>query len=142
MMMIYVGRLGPFLLGVIFQLDFSLDVLTMSKLNYSKPIVPTCIVVKFGICVKKTTINRLRVAYNNCLRKLLGLPRSCSASAMCVYNSIPSFGELCRKSIYNFIQRIQSSTNVLVSSVCNTFIYRSALWQHWAGQLYLPPVII
>ena len=52
---------------------------------------------------KKSSFNKVRVAYNNCFRMLFKLPRACSASHMFVYNSVLSFGELLRKSVYNFI---------------------------------------
>ena len=40
---------------------------------------------------KKCTFIKLRVAYNNCFRKLLRLPWSCSASAMFVHNYVVYF---------------------------------------------------
>ncbi len=39
-------------------------------------------------------INKLRVAYNNGLRRLMNLPYNNSASDMFVYLNVPSFGEL------------------------------------------------
>ena len=42
----------------------------------------------------KTAMKNLKVAYNNSLRRLLGLPSHNSASAMFVNLNIPSFGEL------------------------------------------------
>ena len=67
---------------------------------------------------KKCTINKLRVAYNNCFRKLLRLPRSCIASAMFVHHFVASFGEILRKMVYGFICRIESSHyNVLLKNI-------------------------
>ena len=46
----------------------------------------------------KTALTKLKIAYNNSLRKLLGLPKYNSASEMFFVNlGIPSFGELLRK---------------------------------------------
>ena len=47
-------------------------------------------------------MNKLRIAYNNSLRRLLNIPKYNSASEMFVCLNIPSFGELLRKSIFNF----------------------------------------
>ena len=38
----------------------------------------------------KTALTNLRIAYNNSLRKLLGIPKYNSASEMFVYLNIPS----------------------------------------------------
>ena len=46
--------------------------------------------------------HRLRVAYNNSCRILLGLPMRCSASQMLVYSEVPSFGEIVRKQCYSW----------------------------------------
>ena len=40
------------------------------------------------------TLKTLRIAYNNSLRKLLGIPKYNSASEMFVCLNIPSFDEL------------------------------------------------
>ena len=45
----------------------------------------------------KAAMKNLKVAYNNSLRRLLGLPSHNSASGMFVNLNIPSFGELLRK---------------------------------------------
>ena len=47
----------------------------------------------------KRRMNRLRVSYNNSMRRLFNLHYRCSASAMFVYGNISSFGELRRKYI-------------------------------------------
>ena len=50
----------------------------------------------------KAAIKNLKVAYNNSLRRLLGLPCHNSASGMFVNLNIPCFGELLRKYVYSF----------------------------------------
>ena len=54
-------------------------------------------------------MKNLKVAYNNSLRRLLGLPSHNSASSMFVNLNIPSFGELLRKYVYNFRNRLETS---------------------------------
>ena len=51
---------------------------------------------------KKTTFSKMRVAYNNVYRKILGVSSCSSASAMFVTNDIPNFEAFLRKSIYSF----------------------------------------
>ena len=50
---------------------------------------------------------------------------------MFVFNDVPSFNELWRKSIYGFRQRVDNSLNKVVSSVANTSLLRSQLRKHW-----------
>ena len=60
----------------------------------------------------KTTMNKLRIAYYNSLRRLLNIPKYNSASEMFVCLNIPSFGELLRrKSIFNFFTRLNCNNN-------------------------------
>ena len=59
-------------------------------------------------------MNKLRIAYNNSLRRLLNIPKRSSASEMFVYLNIPSFGELLRQNIRSFIDRIKNCKNNLI----------------------------
>ena len=86
----------------------------------------------------KNAKKNLKVAYNNSLRRLLGLPShktwSCfidlvsicankeiynniSASSMFVNLNIPSFGELIRKYVYNFRNTLETSDNVIIRGI-------------------------
>ena len=49
----------------------------------------------------KTALTKLKIAYNNSLRRLLGLPKYNSASEMFVNLGILSFGELLRKFVFS-----------------------------------------
>ena len=53
-----------------------------------------------------TSIKKLKIAYNNGLRRLLNLPKYNSASEMFVNLNIPSFSELLRKLVFRFKNRI------------------------------------
>ena len=59
-------------------------------------------------------MKKLKVAYNNSLRRLLGLPSHNSASGMFVNLNIPSFGELLRKYMYTFRNRLETNENIIV----------------------------
>ena len=54
----------------------------------------------------KTALTKLKIAYNNNLHRLLGLPEYNSASEMFVNLNILSFGELLRKFVFSFKTRI------------------------------------
>jgi hypothetical protein len=85
----------------------------------------------------KYTMNKLRVAYNNCLRMFLGYSRYCSASGMCVENDLMSFDELIRKSVYGFWNRVNSNQNILVKYVSNcTYLWAGAIHNEWRAKLY------
>ena len=82
-------------------------------------------------------MNKLRVCYNNCLRRLLNIPRFYSASEMFVSLNIKSFGELMRQEVFNFIQRLKNSGNVIISCIIDSYIsIYSTIWKWWIKILY------
>ena len=103
--------------------------------NYLKLFALKCIVVIFGLVSRNDTLNKLRVAYNNCLRRLMSIPKFCSASQMFVYLDVRSFGEIRRKMVFIFIDRLKKSDNGLIKSV-NTMCFNCNLQQYWRGILY------
>ena len=54
-----------------------------------------------------TAMRRLRLAYNNSLRRLLGIPKNNRANRMPVQLNIKSFDELLRNYIHSFMNRLQ-----------------------------------
>ena len=54
---------------------------------------------------------------NNSLRRLLGLPGHNSASAMIINLNIPSLGELLRKYVYSFRNRLETSDNIIIHGI-------------------------
>ena len=67
-----------------------------------------------------TAMRKLRIAYNNSLRRLLGIPKYNSASEMFVHLNIKSFGELFRK--YVFQIKVLNKGG-LFPLFCSTFIW-------------------
>ena len=75
----------------------------------------------------KTMIRKLIVEYNNCLRRLLGIPLSNSASGMFFNLNIQYFGDIHHNYINGFIVRVnnyndtfvQSGKNVIYSPILN-----------------------
>ena len=64
-----------------------------------------------GMLIRNFFNSKLKIAYNNNLRRLLGLPKYNSASEMFVNLNILSFGELLRKFVFCFKTRISVSHN-------------------------------
>ena len=58
-----------------------------------------------------TAMRRMRIAYNNSLRRLLGIPQHNSASGMYVQLNTKSLGELLISYIHSFMNRLQCSNN-------------------------------
>ena len=76
-------------------------------------------------------INRLKVCYNNCIRRLFNLPFRASVSRACIENGIPTFQEVRRKNIVSLYQRLRRSSNSVISSfMCNVF-HRSFIYGAW-----------
>ena len=83
-------------------------------------------------------MKKLQVAYNNSLRRLLGLPSYNSASSMFVNLDIPSFRELLRKYVYNFRNRLETSDNVIIREMyLSHFPLQSGIWD-WCCDILSP----
>ena len=72
-----------------------------------------------------SSVKKLKCSYNSVLRRLLCIRMPYSASAMFVTHGIPSFYELLRKCIYNFSERICSSSNSIIKSCLSPIIFFS-----------------
>ena len=84
-----------------------------------------------------TDMRKLKIAYNNGLRRILNLPKYNSASEMFVNLNIPSFDELLRKFVYSFKSRIQDSCNSLVNGIVKSSVpLFSKIWVWWSDILY------
>ena len=90
---------------------------------------------KFNKTDKK--YNKIRVAYNNVFRFLLGLPRDeqgipCSASGMFVSRKVKSFDEILRNVVFRFQCRLELSKNELVCSTVNVHCLEDSKFRkHW-----------
>ena len=85
----------------------------------------------------KATFSKLRVAYNNVYRKILGLCRRSSASEMFVTNNILNFEALIRKSIFAFTSRLSISNNAIICTIQKSWVIRETVWKSWTDKLYL-----
>ena len=68
----------------------------------------------------KRAMKKIKIAYNNSVRRLLALSKHNSASEMFVNLNILSFGELLRKFVYSFQSRLIISDNILLSGIFNS----------------------
>ena len=65
---------------------------------------------------EKNSVIKLSTSYNNGLRRLLRISKPYSTSNMFVSRGISSFAELLRKSIYRFKNRIELSSNSIITT--------------------------
>ena len=89
--------------------------------------------------VKSHQMNKLKVAYNNSLRIFFRLPKICSIREQFVKRGILSFDEFIRKDIYSFWQRLQSSSNGIISSLVGSYLKSKDLYTYdrWNKLLYV-----
>ena len=88
--------------------------------------------------VKRTQIQKLKIAYNNSLRIFFNLPRMCSISNMFVTIGIPSYAEFSRKEIYSFWKRVEGSENLIVNSLAGSWVMFMdlSIFDRWYATLY------
>ena len=109
----------------------------MSRLPYFKVIAQHCIVRICGMITKKSTFSKVRVAFNNAYRKIFGLPKRSSASTMYANNNICNFETTLRKNTFGFMQRLEQSTNSIISTLYQSWIVRFDIWNSWIKSLYV-----
>ena len=86
---------------------------------------------------KKSTFNKMRVAFNNAYRRVHGLPMQSSVSAMYANFGIPNFEAVIRKSTFGFTQRLAKRTNSLIMAIESSWIVRIDIWDFWQKTLYI-----
>ena len=69
----------------------------------------------------KSSLIKLYTSYNSVLRRLVCISKPYSASNMFVSRGIPSFAELLRKSIYRLKNRIELSSNSIITACLSSF---------------------
>ena len=85
----------------------------------------------------KCSYNKLRVAYNNAYRRVLGYVKSDSASNMFVNNQVDNFDAHNRHLIYSLRSRILNCNNSIVVCLNDCFYIRGRyMWTSWQKSLY------
>ena len=87
---------------------------------------------------KKASLQKMTVAYNDCMRLLLKAPRSCSASQMFVEIGVPTCPAVLRNLMYRFMCRLTDSANSIIVALSNpaksSVRLSSKLWNHWRSR--------
>jgi len=76
----------------------------------------------------KTNENKLRIAFNKGLRKMLGYDRMYSGRAMFVENEMENYDVLKRKITWKFYNRVLQSTNALVVNTVQSCLFLRSLF--------------
>ena len=83
------------------------------------------------------TISKIRVAYNNSFRIIMGLNMHCSASGMFTHFNVKSFNAQGRKCIHSILNRCLNSENVILLNFKDSHNYHTSwLTLHWVHELY------
>ena len=86
----------------------------------------------------KVTFSKLRVAYDNVHRYLLGYKKRDCASMMLVGNGVDSFQTIIGKYVYIFMNRVVSSSNAIVKCPSENYTVKSStMWTTWNIILYV-----
>ena len=86
----------------------------------------------------KSSLIKLSTSYNSVLRRLLCISKPYSASNMFVSRDNLSFAELLRKSIYRCKNRIELSSDSIITACLSPLIYVSSpIRKWWSSVLYM-----
>ena len=89
-------------------------------------------------CFKRATFQRLKVNYNNIMRRLMQVPPFSSASFLFGSLGVKTVQELIRTNQYSLMRRIESSANSLIVLLNSSeAILRSSIRQHWWNSLFI-----
>ena len=85
---------------------------------------------------RQSTLNKLKVCYNDIMRKLMGVPRWHSARTLFVRNNTRSFFENIRYTAYNLLSRIRGCNNTIIRNILQSDCFvASSVRRKW--QQYL-----
>lgn len=90
---------------------------------------------------KKSSYQKLTVAYNDTMRLLMQVPRWSSASYLFAYFNVPGCDAVLRNLMYKFMRRLDCSQNGVIDSLVNpiksSVRFSSKLRRHWRQCLYI-----
>ena len=85
---------------------------------------------------RQSTINKIRVAYNNIMRKFMGLPPWHSARTLFVNLNVRSFYETIRTTSYSLMQRVLGCQNAVVQTMIHSISFaHSETRKQWCYDL-------
>ena len=84
---------------------------------------------------RQVSLDKLKVCYNNIMRKMTGTPPWISARPIFVGNNVRSFFENLRGTAYSMICRLTSSNNSIIRAIMRSDCYvlspQRARWNQW-----------
>ena len=84
------------------------------------------------------TARRFKVAYNRIFRVLMGLEKRVSMSKVFITARILHSSVILRKAYFSCMNRINSSSNILIQAIINSSHYLSSpIFVNWVNKLYL-----
>ena len=87
---------------------------------------------------RKSSFNRLKVNYNNVMRRLEGVPLISSASHLFATCRVKTLPELMRTIMYSLMERLLNSSNVYIVKLLNSnVILKSRIWETWRELLFV-----
>ena len=86
---------------------------------------------------RKSTLQRLKVNYNNIMRRLIGVPTYSSASFLFATLGVRSFYELLRANQYSIKKRVEESSNMLICNINVSDVFlQSHIRNNWYQNLF------
>jgi len=76
--------------------------------------------------LNKDTLDKVKVAYNDSFRLLMGYSRRCSASKMFAENNVNDFNAMRRVAAYSMLNRLALTENVILSAIVNSKVFTSS----------------
>ena len=87
---------------------------------------------------KKSTLNRLHIAYHNILKLFIGTSNYESTSLLCTVFDVQCCQSVIRNMVYRFLWRLDSSVNYILNDILPSSLrFTSRIRKHWNKLLYL-----
>ena len=87
---------------------------------------------------KKSTLNRLHIAYHNIFKLFIGMSKYESTSLLCTLFDVQCCQSFIRNMVYRFMCRLESSVNYILNDILTSSLrFTSRIRKHWSKLLYV-----
>ena len=87
---------------------------------------------------KKSTLNRLHIAYHNIFKLFIGMSKYESTSLLCTLFDVQCCQSVIRNMVYRFMCRLDSSVNCILNDILTSSLrFSSRIRKHWNKLLYM-----
>ena len=87
---------------------------------------------------KKSTLNRLHIAYHNIFNLFIGMSKYESTSLLCTLFDVQCCQSVIRNMVYRFMCRLDSSVNCILNDILTSSLrFTSRIRKHWIKLLYM-----